>query len=84
MVDVDLGFRFFHFQVDNGNINNVRIVELINPPITTMARGFCVSEPIPVDTAAGNKPMAAINAVMTTGLILELTPVFRASTNVIL
>ena len=26
MVDVDLGFRFFHFQLDNGNINNVTAV----------------------------------------------------------
>ena len=58
----------------NGKINKVRTVALINPPITTIAKGFCVSEPMPVETAAGIKPIAAINAVITTGLILEFTP----------
>jgi len=32
-----------------------------------MARGFCVSEPIPVEIAAGSNPMAAIMAVVMTG-----------------
>jgi hypothetical protein len=49
-------------------------VAVINPPITTIASGFCVSDPIPLDIAAGNNPIAAISAVITTGLILEATP----------
>ena len=57
-----------------GKISRVSIVELINPPMTTLASGFCVSLPIPVDTAAGNKPIAAIKAVITTGRILDWTP----------
>ncbi len=36
--------------------------------MTTIASGFCVSLPIPFETAAGNNPIAAIKAVMTTGL----------------
>lgn len=44
------------------------------PPMTTLARGRELSEPMPVEIAAGNNPMAAISAVIITGLILELTP----------
>ena len=44
------------------------------PPITTLASGLELSEPIPCDIAAGNRPIAAINAVIITGLILDATP----------
>src|SRR5207237_6949141 len=37
------------------------------PPITTMASGFCVSLPIPRETAAGKRPMSATEAVMSAG-----------------
>jgi hypothetical protein len=55
-------------------MNNVRIVEVTRPPITTIARGREVSEPIPVEVAAGIKPMAAIMAVIITGLMRATTP----------
>ncbi len=50
------------------------MVDVTSPPITTIAKGFCVSLPIPVLTAAGNKPIAAISAVITTGRMRERTP----------
>jgi len=50
------------------------MVAVIKPPITTLAKGRWVSEPIPVLIAAGNKPMAAIKAVITTGRILLFVP----------
>ncbi len=40
----------------------------------TIAKGFCDSEPIPVDNAAGNRPMEAIKAVITTGRVRDFTP----------
>ena len=40
-----------------------------------------VSYKIYMDNAAGIKPMAAINAVITTGLILDRTPFITAWTN---
>jgi hypothetical protein len=42
--------------------------------MTTRANGRELSEPMPVDIAAGKRPMAAIRAVIITGLILEFTP----------
>ena len=56
------------------------MVELISPPITTMASGFCVSLPMPFETAAGISPMAAIKAVITTGRTLDCTPCITART----
>ena len=35
-----------------GKTNNVKTVAVINPPMITMAKGFCDSEPIPVEIAA--------------------------------
>ena len=60
----------------------VKIVAVIKPPITTMASGLDVSEPMPFDNAAGNKPIAAISAVITTGRTLLATPSFIAFSNV--
>jgi hypothetical protein len=37
------------------------------PATITIANGFCVSDPIPVDSAAGNKPTQATSAVMMMG-----------------
>jgi hypothetical protein len=57
-----------------GKMNSVRVVAVISPPITTIARGLEVSDPIPVEVAAGISPMAAIRAAIATGLILDMTP----------
>jgi hypothetical protein len=57
-----------------GNTNNVNIVAEISPPMMTSAKGFCDYEPIPVDNAAGNSPMEAIRAVITTGRVRDFTP----------
>ena len=50
----------------------------IIPPITTRANGLELSDPIPCEIAAGNKPIAAMSAVIITGLTLDLTPVLMA------
>ncbi len=50
------------------------MVAEISPPMITIASGFCDSEPIPVDSAAGRSPIEAINAVITTGLVRDFTP----------
>lgn len=68
-------FVLLNIQKMIGNINKVRTVAVINPPIITIAKGFCDSEPIPVDKAAGINPMDAIKAVMITGRVLDFTPV---------
>ena len=56
-----------------GSMSNVRIVEVMRPPITTIARGLLRFTAMPVDMAAGNKPIAAMIAVITTGRTLEIT-----------
>ena len=62
-----------------GRIRSVKSVEVISPPITTVANGFWVSEPIPVDNAAGSNPSIAINAVIKTGRTLVKAPLRTAS-----
>ena len=57
-----------------GYTNKQKMVLVIKPPMTTIAKGLDASEPIPVDNAAGIKPIAAIIAVMITGLSLVATP----------
>lgn len=57
-----------------GNTHNENSIAQSIPPITTLAKGLELSEPIPCDVAAGNKPIAAIIAVIITGRILEFTP----------
>jgi len=37
------------------------------PATMTMANGFCVSEPTPVDNAAGRRPRQATSAVIMMG-----------------
>jgi len=46
--------------------------------MTTLASGRELSDPIPVEMAAGKSPMAAMSAVIITGLIRELTPSLMA------
>ena len=54
-------------------MRRVKTVAENNPPMITTANGFCDSDPIPVETAAGNNPIAAMSAVMITGRVLTLT-----------
>ena len=56
-----------------GKISNVSIVAVIKPPIITIANGFEDSDPIPVERAAGIKPIEAIKAVMMMGRVLTFT-----------
>ena len=58
----------------SGNTHRENIMAQRIPPITTRANGRELSDPIPCDTAAGNRPIAAISAVIITGLIREFTP----------
>jgi len=58
------------------NVNNVAE---INPPITTVANGFCTSAPAEVDNAMGRKPNDATAAVMMTGLKRVCKPFFTRS-----
>ena len=46
----------------------------MRPPITTVARGRCTSEPGPVLKAIGIKPRLATRAVMSTGRSLSADP----------
>ena len=40
------------------------MVAVMIPPTITTAKGRCVSDPMPWDTAAGRSPRPAINAVI--------------------
>lgn len=51
----------------DGKTNKVNSVEDIIPPITTVAKGLCTSEPIPVFSAMGINPSEATSAVVNTG-----------------
>ena len=57
-----------------GNTINVRSVDEINPPITTVAKGFCTSLPAEVDKAIGKNPNDATAAVANTGLNRAAVP----------
>ena len=57
---------------------NENIVAQIKPPMTTRANGLELSEPIPVDIAAGNNPIIAMSAVINTGRTNEVTPILMA------
>ena len=58
------------------------MVDEITPPITTVARGLCTSEPIPVFSAIGMKPNEATNAVVNTGRSRVSAPFVIASSSV--
>ena len=57
----------------------VSIVEVISPPMTTVANGRCTSAPAPDEIAIGRKPMAAAAAVSITGLKRSDVPFFTSS-----
>jgi len=58
----------------DGRRMSVRTVEKRIPPITTVARGRCTSEPRPEFTAIGKNPIEATSAVITTGLSRDRVP----------
>jgi recombination protein RecA len=62
-----------------GNTTKVSKVEEIRPPMTTMASGRCVSEPISRLMAIGNKPKAASMAVISTVRKRCIAPCLTAS-----
>lgn len=61
-----ISFSNIHSYKTGKNIN-VSNVNVINPPITTVANGLCTSESIDADKAIGKKPKLATQAVMSTG-----------------
>ena len=65
----------------SGNMNSENIIAHRIPPMTTLAKGLELSDPIPVETAAGSSPIAAIRAVIITGRILDKTPDLMAVYN---
>ena len=50
-----------------GITSDVSRVEVISPPMTTVASGRCISAPSLVDNAIGKKPRLATKAVIRTG-----------------
>src|SRR5882672_4550555 len=62
-----------------GSTTRVSNVAVTRPPITTTARGFWVSEPIPVEMAIGRRPSAASNPVISTVRMRSSDPRITAS-----
>src|SRR6266849_1137102 len=58
----------------SGSSSSVKIVALTMPPTITTANGRWVSEPMPWDSAAGNKPNPAISAVIRIGRSRSTAP----------
>ena len=54
--------------------SRVSAVEVINPPITTVASGRCTSAPMLVAMAIGRNPTLATKAVINTGLRRSIAP----------
>ncbi len=50
-----------------GITNNVKKVAVINPPTMTLASGFWISEPTPMESNMGIKPKAEVIEVIKTG-----------------
>ena len=57
-----------------GRTRRVNTVEVMRPPITTVASGRCTSAPELVDNAIGRNPRLATDAVMSTGLSRATAP----------
>ena len=62
-----------------GIINRVKAVDVIKPPITTVAKGRWTSAPILVATAIGKNPKLATRAVIKTGRRRSMAPCRTAS-----
>ena len=61
-------------QMIAGSTIRVNAVAVIKPPMTTMARGFCISAPEPCASAIGTKPSAGPTPVMKTALAFSIRP----------
>ncbi len=61
-----------------GRTSSVSAVEVIRPPITTVASGRCTSAPVPVASAIGMKPRLATRAVIKTGRTRSIAPPMMA------
>lgn len=59
----------------------MRMVEVISPPMTTLASGRCTSLPGEVESAIGTNPRLATSAVMSTGRRRSAAPVRTASSS---
>ena len=64
-----------------GKTTNVKSVDEITPPTTTVASGRCTSAPMPVFNAIGINPKLATKAVIKTGLNRWLAPCLIAVTS---
>jgi hypothetical protein len=53
--------------INTGTTNKIKTGASSMPPTITVASGRCVSEPIPVESAAGNSPMHADMHIIKTG-----------------
>src|SRR5262249_40947556 len=62
-----------------GSTTRVSNVLDTSPPITTVARGFCTSAPVPVANAMGTNPKEATRAVINTGRRRVMAPCMMAS-----
>ena len=51
----------------------------LSPPTITMANGFCESDPMPFEVAAGSKPSVATSIVIMIGRSRKIAPSTAAS-----
>src|SRR3990172_832509 len=65
-----------------GKTSRVRAVDVMRPPTTTTAKGFCTSDPGPVARSKGTSPRLATRAVMSTGRSRRSAPIRTASSKV--
>lgn len=64
---ISVSFFLFSNQPYNEGIrNSVRKVEVIRPPTTTVANGFWISDPVPVEYNMGIRLKTAMEAVIST------------------
>ena len=61
--------RSFNISKRIGITSIVAEIEVISPPTTTIANGFCTSTPTPVETNIGRRPIIDVNAVISLSLI---------------
>ena len=62
------GGGLFQAAASTGRTISVSTVAVVNPPITTVANGFCTSAPAPDAKAIGTKPSTATKAVVSNAL----------------
>ncbi len=63
-----------------GITNSVSTVANASPPITDLARGLQVSDPVPISSASGIMEQIVVNAVNKIGRILLLQASRKSST----